>query len=338
MTGLAPGAYAGAMGERISQELPDLYTVRIPIPAPLRYVNCYLARGADGWTIVDTGFHTEETEAAWREAFRRLGIGPRDVARIVVTHYHPDHYGAAGWLQEWTGAPVLVHEPERATIERVWQPGFPDRLLTLLRRGGVPEPLMPVLERGQRWTQEHVQPRPRLTTVREGDEIPIGDRRFRVIWAPGHTDGLMVLWHEPDGLLLANDMVLADISPNIMVGPHSEPDPLGRYLASLEQVARLPARLVLTGHRRPITDLAGRCAELRALHERRLAAVLAYLDGEPLTAWQVAQRLFGAAIDSPANVMFAVGEAAAHLEYLIRRERVTSEPDEDGVLRFRKAA
>ncbi len=47
--------------------------------------------------------------AAWESGARSLGcyLG-RDVVRIVVTHYHPDHLGAASWLQERSGAPVMM--------------------------------------------------------------------------------------------------------------------------------------------------------------------------------------------------------------------------------------
>ncbi|HEX6989965.1 MAG TPA: MBL fold metallo-hydrolase, partial [Bacillota bacterium] len=102
---------------------PGLYCIPIPIPSPLAQVNCYLARGSHGWTVVDTGFHTPEAEGAWTRALRRLGITWKDIERIVVTHYHPDHFGAAGWLQQKTGAPVLMHAAEAATARWVWATG-----------------------------------------------------------------------------------------------------------------------------------------------------------------------------------------------------------------------
>lgn len=96
---------------------PDIYLVQIPIPIPLKYVNCYLFRGPSGWTLVDTGFHDELAEAAWPRALADLGIRTQDINRILVTHYHPDHFGAAGWLQQLTGAPAYMHEVELQQVE-----------------------------------------------------------------------------------------------------------------------------------------------------------------------------------------------------------------------------
>lgn len=298
----------------------DLYRVPIPIPAPLREVNCYAVRGGNGWTLVDTGFHTPEAEEAWRRAFRELGFEPRDLEGIIVTHFHPDHYGAAGWLQDLSGAPVFMHDRELAVADRVWREATIGEMEAFARRQGVPGELIPRLAERRRQVLSWVQPRPEVTPLPEGASVNAGDRTFEVVWTPGHTDGLMVLWNAGERLLLANDMVLPDISPNISAGPLAAPDPLGRYLDSLARVRELPAALTLPGHRRPITDLRGRCDELRKHHEHRLAEVVEIVRrrGE-VTGWEVATDLFGPVMESLSNVEFALGEAVAHLEYLVHR-------------------
>ncbi|PZN09506.1 MAG: MBL fold metallo-hydrolase [Bacillota bacterium] len=307
----------------VEEVVPGVYRIAIPIPAPLRDVNAYALRGPGGWTLVDAGFHTPEAEAAWHQAFRQLGIAPRDVEAIVVTHFHPDHLGAAGWLQTLTGAPVYMHEREIDVARRVWQPAALDGYAAFADRHGVPDELGPTLTARRRKVLDWVAPPPRPTPIRPGEALPLGGRRWEVVWAPGHTDGLVVLWQPEEGWLLADDMVLPGISPNISAGPQAAPDPLGRYLESLRRVARLPARLVLPGHRAPFTDLAARCAELEEHHRRRLEAIEAIVDrGGEVTAWQVATELFGRVMDTPANVEFALGETVAHLDYMVRRGRL----------------
>ena len=291
-----------------------VYRIPIPIPAPLRDVNAYALRGRRGWTLVDTGFHTPEAEVTWQRAFRHLGIGPGDVEAIVVTHFHPDHFGAAGWLQGVTGAPVVMHDRELDVAQRVWQPAAMEAYSAFAARHGVPDELATALARRRRHVLAWVAPKPRVTTVRAGEELDLGGRRWQVLWAPGHTDGLIVLWQPEEGLLLADDMVLPGISPNISAGPQAAPDPLGRYLDSLARVGRLPVRLVLPGHRQPFADLAGRCGELAEHHRRRLEEVEAIVaQGGEVTAWEVARRLVGRVMDAPANVEFALGEPVAHL-------------------------
>lgn len=323
----------------ISQMAPDVYLVSVPIPSPLRQVNCYLVKGRGGLTLMDTGFNVPETMATWESAFRQLAIEPREVERIVITHHHPDHYGAAGRLQEWTGAPVLMHEIEARMAEMVWNlDKLLEELAAFYRIHGAPpaalEQMAPVAVEllGQSG------PKPEVTPVATDEEVSLGDRVCRAMPFPGHSPGLMLLWDEKDRLLFASDMILEPITPNISLDPFTGGDPLAAYLSSLERLARIPARLTLTGHRRPIENLAQRCRELEEHHQQRLAeclTIVAELAGDGsssgVQAWQVAQGLFGSVMDDPESGLFALGEAAAHLHYLSLRGRLQQREEETGV-------
>lgn len=319
----------------IYEVLTDLFLVPIPIPVPLKVVNAYVLKGAHGWTIVDTGFHDEVAEATWQEAFRTLGFGPRDVEQILVTHLHPDHYGAAGWLQALTGAPVLMHAPEVPLADLVWDPAQEQgpAQAQFFRRHGMPAQRAAALGEHQLRQQARVSPRPRLTPVPTHAELTLGSRRFRVIHAPGHTDGLAVFLCEAEGILLANDMVLPKITPNVPLWPRLNQDPLGSFLDSLQRVAALPARRTLPGHRHEIPDLPGRCQEIIAHHGQRLEHVLRIVAGAGgATGWEVSLALFGDLPDLH-QTRFAMAEALSHLEYLARRERL-GRREEDGVIRY----
>jgi len=102
----------------LTQITDDIYQVRLPLPYALNHVNCYLLRGDDGWTIIDTGLNTSQGRAGWQAAFDTLGIGPDDIDQIILTHVHPDHYGMAGWLQEWCGATVWLSPREAELAEQ----------------------------------------------------------------------------------------------------------------------------------------------------------------------------------------------------------------------------
>lgn len=317
----------------ISEVAPGLFLLPVPISIPLKTVNCYLIRGAGGWTVVDCGFHEPQAEAAWREAFAALGISPGQVEQILVTHYHPDHYGASGWLQQQTGAPVRMYRREAAAVDLFWNParGQAAAVGALFAAHGTPPEMVAALMDHHHSTRFILEPHPEITPFGDDAPLRLGDRAFEVVWLPGHTDGLPVFWCAAERLLLANDMILAGISPNISWLPHCDPDPLGQFLRSLERVAALPAALTLTGHRRLITDLSGRVRELIAHHHERLALVtgLAAAGGrDGATAWAVNLGLFG---EQPTvhNTRFAMAEALAHLEYLAQRgrlERVGREP------------
>lgn len=328
----------------ISQWAPDVHLVSVPIPSPLRQVNCYLVQGRGGWTIIDTGFNVPQTMATWEAAFRQLNIRPQDVERIVVTHHHPDHCGAAGPLQQWTGAPVLMHEIEARMADLVWQlDTLLEQLEGFYRAHGAPPHVLAAMGPAAVELLGQVGSKPEVILVATGDEVPLGDRLCRAMPFPGHSAGLMLLWDEKDGLLFASDMILEPITPNISLDPFTGGDPLADYLASLARLAQIPARLTLTGHRRPIEDLPRRCRELEQHHHQRLAECLtitgdragAGSTGE-VQAWQVALDLFGSVMDDPESGLFALGEAAAHLKHLALQGRLVQREDEAGVF-FRPA-
>ncbi len=88
----------------------------LPLPMRPGHVHAYLLDGADGWTVVDTGVGIPEASELWREELERAG---GRVARVFVTHFHPDHVGAAADLHELTGAPVFQGSLDYAQCELV---------------------------------------------------------------------------------------------------------------------------------------------------------------------------------------------------------------------------
>lgn len=297
----------------------DIFQVHLPLPFALNRVNGYLLRGADGWTVVDTGLNTPEGRAVWDTVFAALGITPADIVQIVLTHAHPDHYGMAGWLQQQTGAPVRLSAKEAAFARTVWQEGSLgkgfDRYLIQL---GMPADTAKTVARGVASTGEMTFPHPvTLDIIQAGDEIQMGQRRFRMIHAPGHSDGQLMFYDAADRLLLCGDHILMKITPNIGLWPESDPDPLGRFLFSLQELKALDVRLALPGHKSLITNWRGRLVELLLHHEARLMYTLAAIEGGA-NVYDAARAVFNSSTFSPHEWRFAMAETLAHLDYLER--------------------
>lgn len=312
-----------------SEIAPGIIQVQLPLPFALRSVNCYLLREPDGWTVVDTGLHTADGEAAWRAAFAELGIRPGEIRRIVLTHFHPDHYGMAGWLQALSGAPVLISPRDAEQTREVWElpEDADDPTLAHFRLHGVPDELTSTIVSAVGTLRSGTLPHPTLSLIRPGEQITIGGRACAAIHAPGHSDGQLIFFAAGDGLLLCGDHVLIKITPHIGWWPNSEPDPLGRYLASLEELETLPVRLALPGHGRLIDDWPGRLRALRQHHEERLQAMLQAV-GAAASAYEVAVRVFDMPRYTPHEIRFAVAETIAHLELLVRRGLLRREGEE----------
>jgi len=327
----------------VEQLADGLIRVPIPIPGPLGHVNCYLVAGETGWTVVDTGYHTPEAEQAWQQALAGLSLRFSDIEQVVVTHYHPDHLGAAGWLQQMTGACVWMLDRERPQVERFWKPGSAagQELQRFFAEHGMPEPVASLLPSLHERLVQWAQPLPAVRWLKPHDTLAVGRRRFQVLWAPGHADGLLVLWEPRERLLVADDLVLDTISPHVGLWPHQAETPLPAFLNSLRQVAALGASLAVTGHRGPVRDVKERARELIEHHHRRLSDTEAAVqticsrDGGGASAWQVQVALFGEPADL-FNARFGMAEALAHLEFLLACGRLRREVSPEGV-RYRPA-
>lgn len=310
---------------------PSIYMVPIPIPIPLKYVNCYLYRGPSGWTLVDTGFHDELATDAWPRVFGELGIRPQDIDRILITHYHPDHFGGTGWLQQLTGAPAYMHAPELEQVKLFWgevmelQVGA---LVELFAAHGMPLEMAREIGQHHKEQWRRVQPMPELEPLPTGSRFRIGAAEHEVLWMPGHSDGLAVFWDAASGILLANDMILAKITPNVSVWPRSRPNPLQDYLDSLTRVEALGARLALTGHRSLIADVSARAREIRDHHAERLDLMEGHCQSiGGATAWQVCERVFRPETLTIHQVRFAMAETLAHLVYMEKQGRLLLKGD-----------
>ncbi|MCL4861287.1 MAG: MBL fold metallo-hydrolase [Caldilineaceae bacterium] len=314
----------------VIQVAEHIYQVRLPLPFRLDHVNCYALRDDDGWTLVDAGLHWPDAEAAWRAAWAELDLQPRQIRRMILTHAHPDHFGMAGWVQAQSSAPVYLAAEEETFARRMWMAPAMEVAASAQhwRSAGAPEDVIQRMEAQTDHLQRMTLPHPTaLATIEAGITVQMGGRKWQAIHAPGHSEGQLLFYAASDRLLLCGDHVLMKITPHIGLWPTSAPDPLGRYLASLDALAGLEVQLALPGHRHAIHDWPGRIAELQQHHAERLTTMAESADGA--TAFQVMERAFPAGLLSEHELRFALAETLAHLEHLVIRRQLNY--DDGGV-------
>ena len=167
-------------------------------------------------------------------------------------------------------------------------------------------------------------PRTFLRLVAE-EKVKIGSREFEVMTGAGHSPEQVMLYSAADNLILSGDQILAKISPNVSVeAMDPDGDPLGLYLRSLEKLkATLPEDvLVLPGHNLPFVGLRTRANELIAHHEARCRAIVEACKIAPQTVADLVPVIFGRSIEDPHQLVFAFGEALAHVNAMIRGDRL----------------
>ena len=293
----------------------DVYELRLPIPFEDGLVNTYLFVDGDAVDLLDCGMNSAESVETIRGALEDLG-GKR-LRKLVVTHIHPDHYGAAGVLAGEGKADLYLHRLEVPLVH----PRYVEleQLVIEVRRyllvNGVPASEAEVLSNSQRALSQVVAPAEPAVQLDGAETLIMGPLTLRVEWTPGHSPGHICLWSASTGLLFAGDHMLPELSPNIGLHPQSTPDPLHEYLEGLKRLAAYRPRLILPSHGRPFSDAARRVDILVAHHRRRMDQVMEIVGAGELTAWEVAVELWGAR-ENLYEKRLALQEGLAHLQAL----------------------
>lgn len=155
--------------------------LRTPTLPPATHTNCYIL-GRQRLTLVDPATPWAEEQQALAEALEALIAEGARVERVVLTHHHPDHVGAAMFVRERFGAPILAH------------PLTQERLEGLVEVDG---------------------------HLGEGDYVHTDAGDWEVLHTPGHARGHLCLYRAALGAVVAGDMI-AGVGTIVLEPPEGE--------------------------------------------------------------------------------------------------------------------
>jgi glyoxylase-like metal-dependent hydrolase (beta-lactamase superfamily II) len=312
-------------GERV---VPGLWRLRLPLPYPgIPHCNAWAIAAEGGFVLVDCGMHEPGSLAQLEWALEQVGLRLEQARLLACTHAHADHWGQAAPIVEQAGCELWMHpnrahataeleDPERALARR----------LEVARQSGVPEQAIAEYLRQLRERPSGIAAvidpqRPLLDGVVIDTDLGL----WRVYETPGHCPSHVCLFQPEHRLLISGDHVLGRVSLYYDFG--YSPDPVGEFLRSLDVVDRLGARLALSGHGRPFTDVRGHIEANRRAVAAHLRAIQERIARAPRTAHELAGEIY----ETPLTALNASWLLNDTLCYLRRLERLgQARPERQG--------
>ncbi len=316
-----------------------IYRLSLPIPFPVRQVNCYYIADSTP-TLVDCGLKSEEAFEGICAGVQQAGGELSRIKRILLTHGHADHMGLAGKIAERSGAEVFMHQWDWVTLgeeesehEVVRRP-----FRRFLEEGGVEEGAFArklvelIFER----FRALADPLRAFSAIGGGETFGFDDFELQTIHTPGHSPGSLCFFDGHGGRLFSGDSLIEEIIANPAMEAENLSAPpqykaLSAYEASLDTIEKMQVNKVFPGHGQRFSDYRDRVERLRMHHRLRREEVLHILNqranedrtASGMTALSVAEALF-----KPLNgidIFHGISAARCHLEYLEDLGRVAHE-------------
>ena len=308
--------------DRVFIVAPDIKGLRLPMPPPLEWVNAYFLRDDQGWYMIDSGYNSDESRAILKEMIANHLDG-LPIIGMIVTHYHPDHSGQAGWVCQEFDCPLYMTHVEwllGRLLSKEDSPEYHKVVNDYYLNAGTPQEIRDVFkERGNSFLRTADVLPAQYKQLEQGNKITIGDRTWEIIVGKGHSPAMLLMYDREGKLLVSGDQVVSRITPNISIWPFDQDDdPLKDFL---EISADLPKMVpndvtILPGHGRPFDDFHSRIGTYIPFHENRLNKLRAGLTGELQSLHELVKVLFVRDL-SPRDYVFAIGETHSHINYLI---------------------
>jgi glyoxylase-like metal-dependent hydrolase (beta-lactamase superfamily II) len=284
--------------------LPGVWRLRLPLPWPgVPHGNVWAVAADGGVVLFDTGIGGMGRLRQFDLALAQAGFGLEDVKLLVCTHSHTDHYGLAAPIVEEAGCELWMHprwghirlladDPAAALEQRI----------EVARQSGVPPAALERYRESREGDQETgveaiAEPDRELVP---GVEVETDLGTWQVHETPGHAPSHVVL-HQPERrLMISGDHLLGR---TVLFFDHGHsPDPVGEFLASLDEIEPLPVDLCLPGHGRPFRQPETKIAEARAQVEQLLGKVRSALGEGERQPFEVVAELVGPDnVNSPAS-------------------------------------
>jgi glyoxylase-like metal-dependent hydrolase (beta-lactamase superfamily II) len=198
---------------RIVELRPSVYQLGHPALGS----NSYVIRGQRKNVLIDPGMRAFFPDM--KTALKQIGLSPRDLHLIILTHEHFDHIGATTYFAG--SAVIAAHRLAANKIE------LQDEFVTWLEHvDGLTRPF-----HAEIWLED-------------GAVIDVGTYSLRVVHTPGHTSGCVCLYEAGEKVLFTGDTVFSGGALSVISSSGSISD----YICSLQRLSALKVGELYPGH------------------------------------------------------------------------------------------
>ncbi|KAA3655794.1 MAG: MBL fold metallo-hydrolase, partial [Calditrichaeota bacterium] len=232
----------------------------MPLPFLPAYVNCWLLENDDGFTLIDTGVNNAKTRNLWEDILKKY-CNVKPLRQLIVTHYHPDHIGLAGWFVEKYDVQLMMTQIEWLYARSLFllsDETLGDLMVDFYRSCDCEEEFLHYARKSGNTFAQTISPVPHsYVRIKSNAELPLTHSMWTSRCSAGHSPAQLTLHNPVEKLLISADEILPHITPNISVWP-DEPfaNPLQDYLDSLEEFQNFDAEtIMLPAHGYPTKNM-----------------------------------------------------------------------------------
>jgi len=174
-----------------------------------------------------------------------LGVDPRTISRILVTHIHLDHAGASGtFIKRFPQAQLVVHE--------IGAPHMIDPSKLIASATRIYGETM-----GTLWGDVEPVPEENITLLSDNETIRVGNTELTALYTPGHASHHVVYHEASRGAVFAGDVAVVRVQGCPYVRPATPPPDvdLDLWTESLNRLRGLHAQLLYLTHFGPFADV-----------------------------------------------------------------------------------
>lgn len=307
--------------------LPDVFTIKLPLPGrnpgP---VNVYLFKGINN-TLIDTGI--VQTAGILKKALREHGLGFSDIDKIIVTHGHSDHFGAAKKIVKAGRSKVIAHAEDRSLIERGYDV-FTKKYKIFLKLMGIPLSIGILLRLLFIFFKRMADNCDVDILVREGDEIEIGKYKAKIIETPGHSKGSVCIFLEKERMLFCGDMIIEHITPNAFIMMDEReilPVRLSQdeFYKSLAKIKGFAPLMIYSAHGREISDIDKMVAGYEKAFAERKENILSLVRSGKKNVYSIARFLFPeiGGLRLPLEIFLSISEVYTTIQVLQKEGKIS---------------